>query len=114
MFRVSFMDGPVSNKMSPSLSDEVPILQVLPSWKALLLIATLPNLVTIVLYKWVPESPSWLLCNGKTEAAEEILAFMAKANRRDPAVSSQKSPAPQNSADIRATSWLYLCAPMKQ
>ena len=61
-----------------------------PSWKALLLIATLPNLITIVLYKWVPESPSWLLCKGKTEEAEEILTFMAKVNRRDPTVSSIK------------------------
>ena len=57
-----------------------------PSWKALLLVATLPNLITIVLYKWVPESPSWLLCKGKTEEAEDILTFMAKVNRRDPAV----------------------------
>ena len=51
-------------------------------------IATLPNLITIVLYKWVPESPSWLLCKGKTEEAEEILTFMAKVNGRDPTVSS--------------------------
>jgi putative MFS transporter len=61
--------------------------KVLPNWKYLAIIAALPNLIVIAMYKWVPESPSWLLCNGKIDEAKEILTFMAKVNKKDARVS---------------------------
>jgi len=51
-------------------------------WRPLLLLSCLPNVLMIVLgWKWLPESPSWLLCKGKIDDAKKVLTKVAKVNR---------------------------------
>lgn len=55
----------------------------LSSWRALLAVATFPNLIVIIaaFFGLVPESIRWLLCKGRNEAALKMLLKIAKFNR---------------------------------
>ncbi|TRY78354.1 hypothetical protein TCAL_01737 [Tigriopus californicus] len=55
----------------------------LSHWHELLFLATFPNLLVVILFPWVPESPSWLLCNNKFQEAGRILQQVAKINGTD-------------------------------
>ena len=60
--------------------------KILPSWHYLAAFATFPNLIVLLGYKWVPESPSWLLCKGKFEIARLMLNQVARINGKDVSV----------------------------
>ena len=52
-------------------------------WHQLLLLAALPNLVILALFAVIPESPSWLICNGKMDEAKKALRMVARVNGKD-------------------------------
>ena len=61
-----------------------PLAWLLPTWSNLQLVISLPSLVLSLLIAWTtPESPRWLLVNGKHEEAEIVLETARKMNRRD-------------------------------
>ena len=62
----------------------------LSSWRALLVIATLPNFVVILadFFQLIPESLRWLLCKGRKENALKMVQKIAKFNRVQLNVSS--------------------------
>ena len=62
--------------MTPLLS------MYMSSWRILLAIATVPNLIVIVadLCKIIPESIRWLICKGKEDEAMHTLLKIAKWN----------------------------------
>ena len=61
-----------------------PLAWLLPTWSNLQLVISLPSLVLSLLIAWTtPESPRWLLVNGKHEEAEIVLETAGKLNRRD-------------------------------
>ena len=62
--------------MTPLLS------MYMSSWRILLAIATVPNLIVIVadLCKIIPESIRWLICKGKEDEAMYTLLKIAKWN----------------------------------
>ncbi|XP_078253214.1 organic cation/carnitine transporter 2-like isoform X2 [Rhinoraja longicauda] len=49
-------------------------------WRMLLLTLTLPEFLFIPLWWCIPESPRWLLTQGRTEDAEAILKYAARKN----------------------------------
>jgi len=55
----------------------------LNSWRVLLAIATLPNLIVVVadLCQFIPESIRWLICKGKHSEAMNILLKIARWNK---------------------------------
>ncbi|KAG8233990.1 hypothetical protein J437_LFUL014451 [Ladona fulva] len=56
------------------------VVYVVRDWRSLSLATTLPFL-TFFMFWWVmPESPRWLLANGRYEEAEKVLLKMAKVN----------------------------------
>ncbi|XP_042214901.1 solute carrier family 22 member 21-like isoform X2 [Homarus americanus] len=49
-------------------------------WYTLALMSGIPPLVLLLAYKWIPESSSWLIAGGKSEAARAQLSTVAKVN----------------------------------
>ncbi|KAJ8383084.1 hypothetical protein SKAU_G00038620 [Synaphobranchus kaupii] len=50
------------------------------SWRILLLVLTLPGFLYIPLWWFIPESPRWLLAQGRHKEAEDIVRAAAKKN----------------------------------
>ena len=44
-------------------------------WRGLFVVGLAPALFTLVIRAWVPESPHWLLCQGRPEEARRSLAW---------------------------------------
>ena len=72
----------VSNTLA---SVAVPALAMfLPNWRALILIAIcpIPLILLASFFGFVPESLSWLICEGKTELVRKTIEKVAQVNGR--------------------------------
>jgi putative MFS transporter len=70
-------------------------------WRGLFAVGLLPALFTLVIRAWVPESPHWLLSQGRTEEARRSLAWALQ-------VPPESLPAPAPMEAPERTSWLEL------
>jgi MFS transporter, putative metabolite:H+ symporter len=52
-------------------------------WRALLAVSALPGLIIFFIRRGVPESPRYLLVNGKPEQARDVLGLVARENGVD-------------------------------
>jgi MFS transporter, putative metabolite:H+ symporter len=49
-------------------------------WRALLAVSAVPGVIIFFIRRDIPESPRYLLVNGQTERAQEVLALVARTN----------------------------------
>jgi putative MFS transporter len=70
-------------------------------WRGLFAVGLLPALFTLVVRAWVPESPHWLLSQGRTEEARRSLAWALQVTPES------LPPAPSKVAE-RKTAWREL------
>merc|ERR1719347_697357 len=54
----------------------------LPHWRHLQLLFSVPLIVLVGAFWYLPESPRWLLTNGRVEEAEKIVRHIARVNGR--------------------------------
>ena len=67
------------------------VAMILPDWRALNLIAIcpIPLIFLATFYGFVPESVSWLICEGKVDLAKENLEHVARVNGKSLEVKKQ-------------------------
>lgn len=53
----------------------------LPNWTKLQLALSLPTILALLCWKLIPDSPKWLLNNGRCEEARRELLIAAKLNK---------------------------------
>ncbi|CAG7834817.1 unnamed protein product [Allacma fusca] len=53
-------------------------------WRQLCLVTSVPMMLMFLTYPFLPESPRWLLMNGKVDEAKAVLKTIAKVNKREP------------------------------
>jgi len=70
-------------------------------WRGLFLVGLLPALFTLVVRAWVPESPHWLLSQGRREEARRSLAWALQ-------VPPDSLPMPVQTATPAKTAWSEL------
>ncbi|KAF0299808.1 Solute carrier family 22 member 13 [Amphibalanus amphitrite] len=52
------------------------------NWRILVVVTSAPLLLALALYRYIPESASWLMVNGRGDEAREVLQFVASVNGR--------------------------------
>jgi len=72
-------------------------------WRGLFAIGVLPALLVLLVRVWVPESPRWLLRQGRVEEAKKSLAWALEVDPR-----SIPDPRPEDMAEGRPTRWTEL------
>jgi putative MFS transporter len=82
-------------------------------WRGLFVVGLVPAVFTLVVRAWVPESPHWLMGQGRTEEARRSLAWALRVRPEDlpPAAPAAKQPTPAWSELFRypkslAVSWM--------
>jgi putative MFS transporter len=68
-----------------------------PNWRPLFAIGLLPILLVAFVVVYVPESPRWLLDQGRTEEARRVIAFLLMRDENELALESPPPPADQGS-----------------
>ncbi|CAG7821604.1 unnamed protein product [Allacma fusca] len=53
-------------------------------WRQLCLATSVPMMIMFLTYPFLPESPRWLLMNGKVDEAQVVLNTIARINKREP------------------------------
>uniref|UniRef100_A0A669EEH6 Solute carrier family 22 member 6 n=1 Tax=Oreochromis niloticus TaxID=8128 RepID=A0A669EEH6_ORENI len=59
-------------------------------WRRLIISVTLPLILAIFTWRWMPESARWLIANGKLEQAQMYLKKCANMNRREESIHTLK------------------------
>lgn len=63
-------------------------------WRGLFAIGALPAALTLLVLKWVPESPRWLIQQGRFEEARRSLAWALEMNPADLPLTAPVAPQP--------------------
>lgn len=58
------------------------IAYIFPKWQSIYLAISLPTFLYMLVWSWIPDSPSWLLKRGKVESAKRLLLYIVKVNER--------------------------------
>ena len=73
---------------------------LVPDWNDLQIVLTLPAIFLLIISFFIPESPMWLLTQGRVEEAETILRRIAKFNSR-PVPDDAKLRVTSNDTEVR-------------
>lgn len=84
---------------------------LVPKWQLLEVISSIPYIIFLAFYKFIPESVRWCRVNNKLDQAENILRDVAKRNGK-PWPNVKLSPPPKSSSE-RHASFIDLFTPNK-
>jgi MFS family permease len=56
------------------------VAHLFPNWRDMLLVCTIPAIASAFLCYLIPESPKWLLVNGKLKKAEKLVRKIRKVS----------------------------------
>ena len=80
------------------------------NWRAMFLTGIVPAIILILLYKFLLESPRWLMLKGKEEEAREVFSKIENEEETEKQISEIKSSIEQNSSNTKATikKWMFM------
>uniref|UniRef100_H3D494 Solute carrier family 22 member 7b, tandem duplicate 1 n=1 Tax=Tetraodon nigroviridis TaxID=99883 RepID=H3D494_TETNG len=76
-------------------------------WRMLILAVTSPLVLSVIAWRWLPESARWLLANGKAEAAHRYIRKCAEINNRTKCLESVTPEVLLESAETPCTDKKY-------
>ncbi|XP_047433321.1 uncharacterized protein LOC125003430 [Mugil cephalus] len=76
-------------------------------WRMLIVAVTSPLILSIIAWRWVPESARWLMANGKVDAAHMYIMKCAEMNNRSKCMASITPATLLESADTETAAKKY-------
>ncbi|KAM9363153.1 solute carrier family 22 member 7-like [Symphorus nematophorus] len=76
-------------------------------WRMLILAVTSPLILSVIAWRWLPESARWLLANGKADAAHHYIMKCAEMNNRSKSIATVTPRALVESAQDETTDKKY-------
>ncbi|XP_063225678.1 organic cation transporter protein-like isoform X2 [Bacillus rossius redtenbacheri] len=78
-------------------------------WRDLQVTISLPTILLLLLYRWMPDSPRWLLAHGYADKAQEILKEAALFNGQD--IPAMETPEKTIQRQAASAGWTSLLRP---
>jgi len=78
------------------------------SWRTMFLMGAVPAVILILLYKFLPESPRWLMLKGREEEAVKIFSKIEKSEEIEKQIAEIKNSLGQNTEKAVIKKWMFM------
>ena len=78
------------------------------NWRAMFLTGAVPAIILIILYKFLPESPRWLMLKGREEEARSVFLKIENSEETEKQITEIKSAVIQNTEKTGIKKWMLM------
>lgn len=78
------------------------------SWRAMFLAGAVPAIILLILYKFLPESPRWLMLKGREDEARGVFAKIENSEETEKQITEIKSSVGQKTQKAVIQKWMFM------